>query len=114
LLAIGVEWGNFTWAFIVLLRCRETYDQIRNSTWEQVAEDQTEAAAIDCLDAEDEDEIRRVFLAGEWTPSKRAKASTILPEGTPDPLQTSKWHPIARARLLAYLIHKKTLGVRFF
>jgi hypothetical protein len=106
LLALGVEWGNFTAAFIVLLRCRESYEEICNWSWGHLAGDPSEAVAIDCMNAQDEEEIRGFFLREEWIPSPTARRSNLLPSGAPDPLKPSGWHPVARARLLAYLLHK--------
>jgi hypothetical protein len=108
LLAFGVEWGAFTLSFIVLLRCQETFDEVRNWSWEHVAADPTEAAAIDCMDAENEDAIKRFFLLEEWAPTGRAKRSNLIPGDAPDPLRPNRWHPVARARLLAYLLHQES------
>jgi len=110
LLEFGIEWGNFTAAFLMLLRCEETFDEICNWSWEHVAKDPTEAVAIDCLDATNEERIREAFLLENWTPSPRARSSNVLLPDAEPPLQRTRWHPVARARLFAYLLHKETLG----
>jgi hypothetical protein len=97
LLSFGVEWGNFTAAFLFLARCRETYEQVLR-VWPTTIE-QNEAVAIAPLPIAD---IEAALANPKWQPSANAKRRGHF-DG--DPKRTAPWHITSRARLLALAAH---------
>jgi hypothetical protein len=99
LLGYGLEWGNFTAAFLFLVRTREDFEKITKA-WRR-AEDRNEAVVLDALPA-DEGNIRKALVSDRWFPSVLARTWAGQ-----QAITTDSWHPTARARLCAYLRHLK-------
>ena len=97
LLAIGIEWGNFTAAFLFLVYCAETFDELINS-WTKAKHDPYEAIALDCVPV-DGPTLSLVSTDRRWTPSTLMTARV----GKVD--ESGGWHPTAKARLEALRCH---------
>jgi DNA-binding winged helix-turn-helix (wHTH) protein len=91
LLKVGVEWGNFTAAFLFVVRCEETFDELVRC-WTNVLHDPHEAVAIDCEEA-DPSTLRALARSNIYTGSSRLARRVTL--STPG----GQWHPTAVARL---------------
>ena len=96
LLSFGIEWGNFTAAFLVLIRCTETFAELLKA-W-PMAPENTEATVVDCLEVV---KIPEAIKRDHWLPSQRA---AVAPK-TNEPCERGLWHPVARARLDALMRH---------
>lgn len=104
LLSVGVEWRNFTAAFVFVIHATEDYATIKDICWSR-ATDRNEAIAIDCVSASPE-VIRAAMSSSEWIPNKStAKANSMFGE---EVIQAAIWHPTSRARLEAYIQHLTT------
>ena len=103
LLSVGLEFGNFTAAFLVLIRSGEPFADIATRTWPKAPECD-EAVALDALPARP-DAIRAALETDRYTPSP--ETCVISPRwNTPgSPRTPGPWHPVAKARLDAYLRH---------
>ena len=97
LLSYGIEWGNFTAAFMLLVRTVEGFEAIAKN-WQR-AEDRNEAIALDCIPANSR-AIRKALGSEYHQPSKRARTW----KGG-DSIAKDRWHPTARARLSLYFEH---------
>jgi len=97
LLSYGIEWGNFTAAFMLLVRTADEFEAIAKN-WQR-AEDRNEAIALDCIPANSK-AIRKALASEYHQPSKRARTW----KGG-DSIAKDRWHPTARARLLLYFEH---------
>ena len=101
LLKVGIEWGNFTAAFLFLVRCRETFSGIVEC-WKNAVHDQNEAIALDGLPATPAN-LTALLKSPSYSPSRqwRQRVSVETPAGW--------WHPTAHARIKALLDHVQYL-----
>jgi len=102
LLSYGIEWGNFTAAFLFLVKTKADFETIIKQ-WRR-AEGRNETVALDALPA-DENTVAAALLKHEWCPSGRARTWKGKYA-----ISTNCWHPTARARLCAYLRHVAALS----
>jgi pyrimidine deaminase RibD-like protein len=102
LLSVGIEWGNFTAAFLFVVRCKETFEEIVNC-WQSVRHDPNEAIALDSIEA-DADVAKEISKLRLYNPSSywARRVDVKKPEGD--------WHPTSEARLLALSDYLKYSG----
>jgi DNA-binding XRE family transcriptional regulator len=100
LLSFGVEWGNFTAAFLFLIRCEERYSRVLE-TW-PTAPERAEAVAVDCLDIAD---LEEAIKSEHWQPRNARSASWVKTNA----VEAARWHPVAQARLVALNFHRQSL-----
>jgi transcriptional regulator with XRE-family HTH domain len=93
LLKVGIEWGNFTAAFIFVVRCKETFREAVGR-WQKAIHDPNEAVALDSIKATPAS-ILDAASSQSYTPSSQWVQRVVVnkPQG--------EWHPTARARLHA-------------
>jgi hypothetical protein len=103
LLSIGIEFGNFTAAFLMLVHAAETFREISTHNWPNATECD-EAVALDALPAQT-DAIRSVLAMDIYRPDPTTCVSSPRWNSLGDPMTPGTWHPIAKARLDAYLRH---------
>ncbi len=102
LLGYGIEWGNFTAAFLLVVYVSADFAEIAKR-WRH-ASDRNEAIALDALPGT-EQSVSSALLNKEWIPSSRARTWKSA-----DAKARDVWHPTARARLCAYLEHLEFLS----
>jgi hypothetical protein len=95
LLQTGVEWGNFTAAFLFAVHVKETFRQLVDK-WLVVKHDPNEAVALDCIDATPK-AIKATMAKTGHTPSSNWEPRVVVES------PASGWHPTAIARLHAAL-----------
>src|SRR5258708_21172939 len=76
LLSFGLELGNFTAAFLMLLRCEETFDDVVHKCWPNAPE-RGEATALDCIPCVPE-QITNALENPSWNPTTKAKRASWL------------------------------------
>jgi transcriptional regulator with XRE-family HTH domain len=102
LIKVGVEWGNFTAAFIFLVRCEESFKQIVER-WNRVVHDPNEAVALDSIKATPE-AISETLKLKSYSPTKLWVRRVAVNKMEGD------WHPTAIARLRALKQHLEYLN----
>jgi hypothetical protein len=104
LLEFGMEFGNFTAAFLFLVFCDEKFLVVRDSCWAE-PQDLEESVAIDGLKggSNNVQEIKQALSRDVYKPSPLAKDRPKRDERKGPAIAPAPWHPIARARLCAYL-----------
>jgi hypothetical protein len=100
LLGIGLEWGNFTAAFVCCARVGIDFDDLRKH-WQDRASDPYEAVALDRIDATPK-AIADAIQSPRWVP-RRPYTRERLPEDAP-----AHWHETSRARL--YMLREHLLA----
>jgi len=102
LLAFGLEWANFTAAFLMIVFVHESYDALVRA-WRDDAPDPAEAVGMDCLPAT-VGAIRIALASRSW------KASTNFRSREPANAEfEASWHLTSRARLQACMRHLEYL-----
>jgi transcriptional regulator with XRE-family HTH domain len=96
LLKVGIEWGNFTAAFLFVVRCSETYDEVVER-WKKVKHDPYEAIALAYIRASP-GVIDRLDEKSYRPPPGYAKRVAVKKP-------QADWHPTALARLRALRDH---------
>lgn len=100
LLSIGLEFGNFTAAFLILIRSVEPFAEIAMKQWPNAPECD-EAVALDALPARRE-AIKAALDADQYNPSPETCVVSPRWNSLSDPRTIGSWHPVAKARLDAY------------
>jgi DNA-binding winged helix-turn-helix (wHTH) protein len=108
LLSVGIEFGNFTAAFLFLIRSAETFGEIATKTWPNASECD-EAVALDALPARPA-AIKEILKADQYCPGRETCMASPRWNSPGDPRTPGPWHPVAKARLDAYLRHIVTTG----
>jgi hypothetical protein len=103
LLSVGIEWGNFTAAFLMLIWSFQTFEKLARS-WIGKAHDPYEINAVDCIPASAKG-IQKALTLETWSPSDRVLCRM------PDAQKLeNRWHLTSRARLQTCMKHLEHLG----
>lgn len=107
LLSIGLEFGNFTAAFLVLIRSAETFNDIARKTWPNASECD-EAVALDAVPANTRN-LEKLLKDDQYYPSPEKSIASPRWSSQGDPRTPGPWHPVAKARVHAYVKHLQAL-----